>query len=380
MNLSRPPPTTSPSLRGTRAIARFHGGDRGFRERAALACAGWRDRLSRLSLVRRLALGGAIAAAVAGLGLADACASLWRLAARFPEAPFPQTSRLYGQPVELAAGEAASTVELMAELTREGYVPASAVAYDLEAATLPLRRGTWRQDGDSLAVQLRSFPTADGPAGGRRLTVQVQGGRIARLTLGGRRFAKTTLEPPLLASFYGPDVTERRPVSVAELPRQVVQAVLAAEDDGFFTHPGVSPRGIARALWVDLRDRDLHQGGSTITQQLVKHGARRAQPLEAALISLDPRSGAILAYVGGRDYRRSQFDRVAQAHRQLGSAFKPVVFAAAFEARIASPATLLDDSPIEVRTGNTVWSPQNYDRRYRGWITAPAAWLGHCTD
>jgi penicillin-binding protein 1A len=55
------------------------------------------------------------------------------------------------------------------------------------------------------------------------------------------------MEPPLLASFYGPDVAERRPVSVAELPRQVVQAVLAAEDDGFFTHSGVSPRGIARA-------------------------------------------------------------------------------------------------------------------------------------
>jgi hypothetical protein len=85
--------------------------------------------------------------------------------------------------VELAAGDAASTVELIAELAREGYVPVSAIAYALESDKLPLRRGTWRQEGDTLTVQLRRFPTATGPAGGRRLVVQVHGGRIARLRL-----------------------------------------------------------------------------------------------------------------------------------------------------------------------------------------------------
>ena len=80
-----------------------------------------------------------------------------------------------------------------------------------------------------------------------------------------------TLEPPLLASFYDDEVEERRPVTLDELPEQVVQAVLAAEDDGFFTHPGVSPTGIARALWVNVRGGEMQQGGSTITQQLVKN-------------------------------------------------------------------------------------------------------------
>jgi penicillin-binding protein 1B len=562
------PTTTSQPFQGTSAFAGGHRGHPGCRRTAAAVCARWWAhlcRLSRLAPVRWSALGGVIAVTLAGLGFAHACAGFWRLAAHFPAAPFLQTSRLYGQPLELATGDAASTVELMAELAREGYVPVATVAYDVESGKVPLRRGTWRQEGDSLTVQLRRFPTASGPAGGGRLAVLVQGGRIARLTLGGRLVPTATLEPPLLASFYGPDVAERRPVSAAEVPRQVVQAVLAAEDDGFFTHPGVSLGGIARALWVDLRHRDLRQGGSTITQQLVKNlycsrertfsrkvkeallaviierrydkhlileaylnsiywgkngavnligigaaarayfgrdpaeltldeaaalaamirapgayapaehprallerrnrvlqrladlgwvsrgrvrraqaerlhsapmaarprpyapyfaeiaaqearlrfalgnlagggyqlfstldlrqqlaaeaavasglaaieGARHRghhdQPLEAALISLDPRDGAILAYVGGRDYRRSQFDRVSQARRQLGSTFKPVVYAAAFEARLATPATLLDDSPIEVRSGNTVWNPQNYDRRYRGWITARAA-------
>jgi len=54
---------------------------------------------------------------------------------------------------------------------------------------------------------------------------------------------------------------------------------------------------------------------------------------------------------------RSQFDRVSQPHRQLGSAFKPVVYAAAFEAGLATPTTLLDDSPIVVRSGSAGEDP-----------------------
>ncbi|NTV46887.1 MAG: transglycosylase domain-containing protein, partial [Chlorobiales bacterium] len=57
----------------------------------------------------------------------------------------------------------------------------------------------------------------------------------------------------------------------AEVPREMVQSLLAAEDSGFFEHPGLSPTGIVRALLSNLRGGEVRQGGSTITQQLVKN-------------------------------------------------------------------------------------------------------------
>ena len=97
--------------------------------------------------------------------------------------------------------------------------------------------------------------------------------------------------------------------------------------------------------------------------------------LQGAVAVLEPSTGAIVALVGGRDYRVSQFNRAVQAHRQAGSLFKPFVYLAAFETSRAgkqpsfTPASLLADEPVtfESETGN--WSPQNYDRQFRGSVT-----------
>jgi penicillin-binding protein 1B len=86
------------------------------------------------------------------------------------------------------------------------------------------------------------------------------------------------------------------------------------------------------------------------------------------LVSLDPSDGAILAYVGGRDYLTSSFDRAAQAKRQAGSAFKPVVFAAALAAG-ANPTDQLMDSPIMVAMGGDSWRPHNDDGAFRGVVS-----------
>src|SRR4029079_1555556 len=74
-----------------------------------------------------------------------------------------------------------------------------------------------------------------------------------------------------LATYYGDEMVERRPVVVDELPEHLIRAVLAAEDDGFFRHGGVSPSGILRALWKNVAGGEVRQGGSTLTQQLVKN-------------------------------------------------------------------------------------------------------------
>ena len=84
----------------------------------------------------------------------------------------------------------------------------------------------------------------------------------------------------------------------------------------------------------------------------------KAGGVQSALVSLDPRTGGILAYVGGRDYGESQFDRVSQAARQAGSAFKPVVFAAAFEDGLATPATFMVGTGLAARRGILVRDAQ----------------------
>ncbi|HJQ21627.1 MAG TPA: PBP1A family penicillin-binding protein [Gemmatimonadaceae bacterium] len=101
-------------------------------------------------------------------------------------------------------------------------------------------------------------------------------------------------------------------------------------------------------------------------------GWSNGERLQGALVALDPQSGDIRALVGGRRSPRGGFIRALHAKRQPGSAFKPFVYAAALAAGI-SPATLVDDEPVEVMVGNTPWIPANYDDSYQGTTTVRRA-------
>lgn len=93
--------------------------------------------------------------------------------------------------------------------------------------------------------------------------------------------------------------------------------------------------------------------------------------VEAALVALSPQDGAIRALVGGFDFSRNQFNHVTQAWRQPGSSFKPFIYSAALD-RGLTPATLLDDAPIELdpfETGGVLWEPKNFDGTMEGPIT-----------
>lgn len=97
--------------------------------------------------------------------------------------------------------------------------------------------------------------------------------------------------------------------------------------------------------------------------------------VEAAFVAMDPGDGAILALVGGFDFRRNKFNRVTQALRQPGSSFKPFIYAAALEKGF-TPNTLINDAPISVsasETGSQVWEPKNYDGKFDGMIRLRAA-------
>ncbi len=94
------------------------------------------------------------------------------------------------------------------------------------------------------------------------------------------------------------------------------------------------------------------------------------EQVQGALVALDPQTGFILAMVGGRDFSSSQFNRATQARRQAGSAFKPIVYAAALDKGF-TPSTIIVDEPfsyIDV-PGKEPWQPQNFDREFWGPIT-----------
>jgi penicillin-binding protein 1A len=97
-----------------------------------------------------------------------------------------------------------------------------------------------------------------------------------------------------------------------------------------------------------------------------ERGAANAPYLQGAFVAVDPRSGAVRALVGGRDFGDSKFNRAVQALRQPGSTFKPIVYAAAVHEGFG-PAAVVDDSPIALeQLAGEMWTPQNYDMKFQG--------------
>lgn len=92
--------------------------------------------------------------------------------------------------------------------------------------------------------------------------------------------------------------------------------------------------------------------------------------VEGSLVALDPKTGAVRAMVGGYDFARSEFNRVVMAQRQPGSAFKPVIYAAAL-AQGLGPGSVVLDAPVvyENEQEEKVWKPENYGRKFHGVVT-----------
>jgi penicillin-binding protein 1B len=120
----------------------------------------------------------------------------------------------------------------------------------------------------------------------------------------------------------------------------------------------------------------VRNGLARVDKQLAGRRRARGRIAQAALIAVDPKSGEILALVGGRSYNNSQYNRVTASRRQPGSIFKPFVFLSAFdyaqrEGRAdLTPATLTLDEPTTFDSGTgELWEPRNYGDEYEGEIT-----------
>jgi penicillin-binding protein 1A len=150
-------------------------------------------------------------------------------------------------------------------------------------------------------------------------------------------------------------------------------------DEGFRVHTSldVDMQGAAeRALETQLQaiEGGRHGAYKHLTYEAYtaraaeggERGAANAPYLQGAFIAIEPRTGAVRALVGGRDFDDSKFNRAVQALRQPGSTFKPLVYATALSMGF-TPAQLLDDVPLTIdQVSGEPWTPQNYDLKFQG--------------
>ena len=121
-------------------------------------------------------------------------------------------------------------------------------------------------------------------------------------------------------------------------------------------------------------DKVMMRHIAAITQETRESFGRVGEEAQGALVALDPSNGDIRAVVPGKRTQRGGFNRAFNARRQPGSAFKPFVYAAALAAGY-KPSTTVDDDPVEVAVGRTIWTPANYNDQYNGQITFARALL-----
>jgi penicillin-binding protein 1B len=153
----------------------------------------------------------------------------------------------------------------------------------------------------------------------------------------------------------------------------VIRKQLGTQLPGLTARPGALDIYTTLDLNLQRLALDAVRRGLTRVDEML---ARRKRPpsAQAALLAVDPRTGDILAMVGGRSYNQSQFNRAVDARRQPGSIFKPFVFLAAFELAARdgrtdlTPASIANDEPRVIEFNGRAWEPKNYDE-YDGPIT-----------
>jgi len=475
------------------------------------------------------------------------------------------SSKVYAEPASLYPGAPLRLEDLRESLERLGYRPVQSIT----------TQGQYCIDGPQIDIGLRDFhyPYRVMPGRAVRVIVSGQTVREIRDLRDQQAISTVDLEPQLVSEFFSPERAKRRLVRLSEIPPHLTQALIAVEDRRFYEHRGVDWIGMLRALYRNLRAGKVTEGGSTITQQLVKNffltptrsiwrklaemamavlvevryskaailelylneiylgqrgsisingvgeaahlyfrkeaqeltveeaallvgliraphvyspakhperalerrnrvlaamrdagylseerfqqalrtplrveavtlelnrapyfvdilreqllqrysledltsnnltifttldvhmqdAAQRAlaaglarvdrrvsasnagREAQGALIAIQPQTGFIRALVGGRNYMASQFNRVTQARRQVGSVFKPIVYAAVLESvftpngQATTALTRVEDAPTTFTYNGQRWSPENYDRHYLGWV-GPRVALEH---
>ena len=181
---------------------------------------------------------------------------------RFEGRRWSLPARVHAAPMAIYVGLKLEREELAAELQRLGYREAF-VRGDLGV-------GRYMVSADRVRTTLRPFRFADVERPALPIAVLFDDDRVAGVAgpYGPLRYAR--LEPPVIGSFFASHGEDRLVVTPRETPELLIEALKAVEDRNFDTHHGFDIKGILRALWANVRARGIEQGGSTLTQQLVR--------------------------------------------------------------------------------------------------------------
>jgi penicillin-binding protein 1B len=171
-------------------------------------------------------------------------------------------AQVYARPLEIYAGLALTRERLEQELLRLGYQRVSFV---------PRRPATFRPMRRGIELITRDFRFWDGRQPPLRLTIEFAGARVAGLASTGGDLPLARLDPLLVGSIFPSHGEDRMIAAPDDTPRILVAALKAVEDRRFDVHHGVDPVALARAMLFNLRNGKILQGGSTLTQQLVKN-------------------------------------------------------------------------------------------------------------
>jgi penicillin-binding protein 1B len=172
-------------------------------------------------------------------------------------------ARVYASPVELYAGYALSAEKFEALLKMLHYREDPILSAE----------GTYFKNGSQISVKTRNFAFWDQHQPSMLMQLDFTDTGIEKITdlTKSQDIAIIRMDPVQIGSFYPTIKEDRVLIKLEEAPDTLVKGLLASEDRDFYQHFGVSLRGIARAMWTNVRAGGMVQGGSTITQQLVKN-------------------------------------------------------------------------------------------------------------
>ena len=169
-------------------------------------------------------------------------------------------AQVYARPLELYVGKSLTLSQLRTEL--------KALGYRFENVN---RTGYVQSISRGLAIRTRGFHFEDGFREEAICTVRIRNGQVSDLVVNGRNADIFRLEPLLVGSLFPNHHEDRQLVPLNQLPKALKQALIATEDREFYKHHGVSPKAIMRAMMANFQAGGVVQGGSTLTQQLIKN-------------------------------------------------------------------------------------------------------------